>query len=43
MGYCLFYESMLDTVLYARDKWLKEGKMNQFETFITYKNLLDKI
>lgn len=28
MGYCLFYESMLDTVLYARDKWLKEGKIN---------------
>jgi len=25
MGYCLFYESMLDTVLYARDKWLKTG------------------
>lgn len=24
MGYCLFYESMLDTVIYARDKWLKE-------------------
>jgi len=23
MGYCLFYESMLETVLYARDKWLK--------------------
>lgn len=23
MGYCLFYESMLDTVLYARDKWLR--------------------
>ncbi len=22
MGYCLFYESMLDTVLHARDKWL---------------------
>merc|ERR1712117_850289 len=22
MGYCLFYESMLDSVLYARDKWL---------------------
>lgn len=22
MGYCLFYESMLDTVLYARDRWL---------------------
>lgn len=28
MGYCLFYESMLDTVLYARDKWLHpEGMM----------------
>ncbi|KAH8314288.1 hypothetical protein KR074_012278 [Drosophila pseudoananassae] len=27
MGYCLFYESMLDTVLYARDKWLKPGGM----------------
>ena len=25
MGYCLFYESMLDTVLYARDKWLVSG------------------
>jgi len=22
MGYCLLYESMLDSVLYARDKWL---------------------
>merc|ERR1719447_1489413 len=27
MGYCLFYESMLSTVLYARDKWLAEGGM----------------
>jgi len=25
MGYCLFYESMLDSVLYARDKWLIPG------------------
>eukprot|EP00461_Guttulinopsis_vulgaris_P003295 UN03296 len=25
MGYFLLYESMLDTVLYARDKWLKQG------------------
>jgi len=25
MGYFLLYESMLDTVLFARDKWLKEG------------------
>ena len=23
-GYCLLYESMLDSVLYARDKWLKD-------------------
>ncbi len=22
MGYCLFYESMLDTVIFAREKWL---------------------
>lgn len=26
MGYFLFYESMLDTVLYARDKWLVDVK-----------------
>lgn len=25
MGYCLFYESMLDTVIYARDKWLSKN------------------
>jgi protein arginine N-methyltransferase 1 len=25
MGYCLFYESMLNTVLFARDKWLNPG------------------
>jgi type I protein arginine methyltransferase len=25
MGYCLFYESMLNTVLFARDKWLAPG------------------
>uniref|UniRef100_A0A1I7U440 type I protein arginine methyltransferase n=1 Tax=Caenorhabditis tropicalis TaxID=1561998 RepID=A0A1I7U440_9PELO len=25
MGYCLFYESMLNTVLVARDRWLAEG------------------
>jgi len=24
MGYCLFYESMLDSVLFARDKWLAD-------------------
>jgi len=27
MGYCLFYESMLDTVLFARDKWLAPNGM----------------
>lgn len=27
MGYCLFYESMLNTVLFARDKWLAPGGM----------------
>ncbi|CAN0863010.1 Probable protein arginine N-methyltransferase 3 [Linum grandiflorum] len=25
MGYCLLYESMLGSVLFARDKWLKPG------------------
>ena len=25
MGYCLFYESMLDTVIFARDKFLVGG------------------
>ena len=25
MGYCLFFESMLDSVLHARDKWLRPG------------------
>ena len=27
MGYCRFYESMLETVLYARDKWLARDGM----------------
>lgn len=25
MGYFLLYESMFDSVLFARDKWLREG------------------
>ena len=25
MGYCLLYESMLETVILARDRWLKPG------------------
>lgn len=28
MGYCLFYESMLNTVIFARDKWLVISSMN---------------
>ncbi|KAK2510443.1 hypothetical protein Q9233_017736 [Columba guinea] len=32
MGYCLFYESMLNTVIYARDKWLyKDYKIHWWE------------
>lgn len=27
MGYFLLYESMFDSVLFARDKWLREGGM----------------
>jgi len=27
MGYCLFYESMLNTVIFARDKWLVDDGM----------------
>jgi protein arginine N-methyltransferase 3 len=25
MGFCLLYETMLSSVLFARDKWLKPG------------------
>merc|ERR1719309_172338 len=38
MGYCLFYESMLNTVIYARDKWLaKDGLIfpDQARLFVT--------
>lgn len=31
MGYCLFYESMLKTVLYARDKWLVRLLLSSFQ------------
>lgn len=30
MGYCLFYESMLNTVIYARDKWLVSLSVRDF-------------
>jgi protein arginine N-methyltransferase 1 len=39
MGYCLLYESMLNTVLYARDKYLAPGGKifpdRMFLTFLT--------
>lgn len=28
MGYCLLYEAMLDSVLYARDKYLVPGGLS---------------
>lgn len=37
MGYCLYNESMWDTVLFARDKWLCEGGLmfpDRFELYI---------
>ncbi|KAJ3612453.1 hypothetical protein NHX12_020728 [Muraenolepis orangiensis] len=30
MGYCLFYESMLNTVIFARDKWLVGPRLWDF-------------
>lgn len=30
MGYFLLFESMLDTVLYARDKWLAPGGVGKY-------------
>ena len=34
MGYCLLFESMLDSVLFARDKWLKDSRQSNIN-FIT--------
>ena len=37
MGYFLLYEAMLDTVLFARDKWLvKDGIVNNQLIFRCY-------
>ncbi|CAL1377274.1 unnamed protein product [Linum trigynum] len=36
MGYCLLYESMLGSVLFARDKWLKPGGAILPDTAIMY-------
>ena len=34
MGYCLLYESMLDTVLFARDKWLVSSHLQPVITIL---------
>ena len=41
MGYCLFYESMLDTVLFARDKWLVSLFLN-LSFFLSFHILIAK-
>ena len=38
MGYCLFYESMLNTVLYARDKWLDVSSNSRTAFLISFCN-----
>ena len=46
MGYFLFFESMLDTVLYARDKWLAPnglGKYPGFENIIRGSRILSGV
>lgn len=39
MGYFLLFENMLNTVLYARDKWLVSGFRLYF-SFLTSRTLL---
>lgn len=40
MGYCLFYESMLNTVIFARDKWLVSwGWMSLVHIFMVSKKV----
>lgn len=41
MGYFLLYESMLDSVLYARDKWLREGGIMMPDKATMYVAVLD--
>ena len=36
MGYFLLFENMLDTVLYARDKWLVSSSPQSFEILLGY-------
>ena len=41
MGYFLLYESMFDSVLYARDKWLAEDGIMMPDTAKMYIAALD--
>ncbi len=41
MGYFLLYESMLDSVLYARDKWLAEGGLMMPDKARMYVSVID--
>lgn len=34
-GYFLLFESMLDTVLFARDKWLKDSSQRMIKSLFT--------
>ena len=43
MGYCLFYESMLDTVIYARDKWLVSYSGNKSFCLVGYISYLRQL
>jgi hypothetical protein len=36
MGACLIFESMLGSVLYARDTWLKDVKQHSIIIIINY-------
>ena len=38
MGYCLLYESMLETIIVARDRWLKPGGLilpDKYKMFVS--------
>ena len=36
MGYCLLYESMLETVIVARDRWLRPGGLVLPDKYLMY-------
>ena len=43
MGYCLFYETMLPTVINARDRWLAEGGIIMPDAASLYFSAVGKI